>query len=77
MTLEADGAFGMSMKASGEKLYDRGAVRPQSVFSAMDDVSAVPVPVQSAFSGFGVYMTSALRRNGASHKDATGRSTPH
>jgi len=77
VALEADGAFGMSVKAHGAKLYDRGAVRPQSVLPAMDDVSADPVPVQSAFSGFGVYMTSALRRNGASYKDATGLEMEH
>ena len=77
VALEADGAFGMSVHANGAELYDHGAVRPQSVLPAMDDVSADPVPVQSAFSGFGVYMTSALRRNGASYKDATGLEMEH
>ncbi len=62
----ADAMFGMS-KSSGfffNRLYDVGAIIPESALSTIKSSKNI-VYVKSAFSGFGLYRTSSIRKYSA------------
>lgn len=60
---DADAIFGMS-KTKDNKLYDTGAVVPEKSLRKIRTSSNI-VYVKSAFSGFGLYRTSSIRKYSA------------
>jgi glycosyltransferase involved in cell wall biosynthesis len=59
-TLDSDGIFGMSYTPGGAP-YDIGAVYPYYKVFMIKYKNSQLISVKSAFSGFGVYRTSAIR----------------
>ena len=65
--LNADGIFGMSYSTSNNNPYDTGAIVCDSCFDQIITKKDTIVKVKSAFSGFGVYKTSSIKKYNASY----------
>lgn len=65
--LNADGIFGMSYNTITKMQYDVGAIVCDSCFDQIKTKKDIIVKVESAFSGFGVYKTSSIKKYNASY----------
>jgi hypothetical protein len=65
--LNADGIFGMSYSTTYNLVYDLDAIVCDSCVDKIKNKTDIIVKVKSAFSGFGVYKTSSIKKYNASY----------